>query len=86
MRERKDLADLIAKPKKRGRGSERHRDLRLYREVTSFRLAKGLQRIPDAEKRRIAKAYGLHETETIRSALKNGKRISDMLDEIDAEE
>lgn len=102
MSDRRGLAELLApeaegaKVEARmhsridGRGPNTHRDYQLYCDVASFKLSRGLKKMPEAEYLRIGERYGFCNMETIRSALKNGKRLSDDYDtaneEIEREE
>ena len=85
MEKRRKLAKALTARKKKGPKSKAVRDLDFYREVTSFKLSNGIKKLPDVELKRFAKTYGLYASDTIDTALKNGKWISNMLAQIDAE-
>lgn len=85
MPERRWLARLLTHKPKVGPKGKADRDLHLYNDVTRFKLVRGLKRLPNVELLKIAARYGLHTTDTVNTAIKNGRRIAAEIEAIDRE-
>ena len=85
MRERRWLARLLTRKPKVGPKFKSNRDLHLYLDVTSFKRERGIKKLPNAELLKIAARYGLNTTDTVISALRNGRRIAAEDEAIDRE-
>jgi hypothetical protein len=85
MKARRELADMLTGKSKVGPKGKANRDLHLYHDVTSFKLERGLKKLPNAELLKIAARYGLNTTDTIDTAIKNGRRIAAEIEAIDRE-
>ena len=59
--------------------------LHLSLDVTSFKRERGIKNLPNAELLKIAARYGLNTTDTVISALRNGRRIAAEDEAIDRE-
>ena len=85
MRERRWLARLLTGKSKVGPKFKADRDLHLYLDVTGFKRVRGIKRLPNVELLKIAARYGLHTTDTVNTALRNGRRIVAEKEAIDSE-
>ena len=85
MQERRELAAVLTRKPKVGPKFKSNRDLHLYLDVTSFKRERGIKKLPNAELLKIAARYGLNTTDTVISALRNGRRIAAEDEAIDRE-
>ena len=53
--------------------------------MTSFKRERGIKKLPNVELLKIAARYGLHTTDTVNTALRNGRRIAAENEAIDSE-
>ena len=85
MLERRWLAAVLTRKPKVGPKFKSNRDLHLYLDVTGFKRVRGIKRLPNVELLKIAARYGLHTTETVNTAMRNGRRIAAEDEAIDRE-